>query len=132
MNTRKITIVTMAISAIALIAWDVYVILTQEAGGGGTISEILRDWSVDIWTIPFAVGVLVGHWFLTNPKIEAIGMKWTGPRLLGGAAPVVVWDVLHNIAELTLSEWWLPLPVAYGILIGYLFWATMPRKSKGA
>lgn len=132
MTPRRITIILMVVSLVALLGWDIWVIATQEINEGGTISEIVRDWAVDWWIIAYACGVLIGHWFLTNDKITNAGMKWTAPRLGWATVPVLGLDLLCFIAEEERSMYWLPIPVLYGVLIGYLFWATMPRKSKGA
>jgi hypothetical protein len=54
-STRIILIVTFL-----LIGWDVFAYIV---GKNATFSVIMTDWSFYSPWIPFAWGVLIGHWF---------------------------------------------------------------------
>jgi hypothetical protein len=61
MDTKMITSVLMVAVVVLMIGWDVYVAFTPVKGD--TISEILRQIARNHPMIPFALGVLIGHWF---------------------------------------------------------------------
>lgn len=46
---------------LGLIIWDIYAAITPE--DGDTISRVLLEWSENHIFVPFAFGVLMGHWF---------------------------------------------------------------------
>lgn len=58
--TRRWTIAILLGITALLIGWDIYVALTPQKGD--TISEVIRDWAFAHPVIPFALGVLCGHW----------------------------------------------------------------------
>lgn len=57
---RNITKWLMGVSLIILVAWDIYAFLATE---NATISVLITDWSFYTPWVPFAFGVLMGHWF---------------------------------------------------------------------
>lgn len=57
---RKTTIAILCIIAAFLILWDVWLYVTEP--DGNTISEALL-WVSRYPIVPFAFGVLCGHWF---------------------------------------------------------------------
>lgn len=65
MKNRKLSITIMVVTTLALIAWDIWVYITPEKGD--TISEIIAFYS-DHPLLPFAFGVLIGHWFWPQPR----------------------------------------------------------------
>lgn len=58
--SRKTTIAILCIIAAMLILWDVWLYVTPPSGS--TISEALL-WTSKHPIVPFAFGVLCGHWF---------------------------------------------------------------------
>jgi hypothetical protein len=61
MTTRRLTIGVLLGCVLVLVAWDIYVYI--EPTPGDTISETLFRWAGRHPIVPFAVGVLSGHWF---------------------------------------------------------------------
>jgi hypothetical protein len=61
MDTVTLTSYVMLGAAALLIAYDVYVAVNDTSGD--TISEIITKHSLRRPIIPFAFGVLIGHWF---------------------------------------------------------------------
>lgn len=66
----------------ALIAYDVWAAFTP----GGTVSEVMLALAHRHPVIPFAFGMLCGHFFWS----QAAEAEWTGP-LAAGAAPPAGW-----------------------------------------
>lgn len=61
MKTRKVTISILLTITALLIGWDIYVALTPESGD--TISEVVLGYAKQYTVVPFAFGVLCGHFF---------------------------------------------------------------------
>jgi hypothetical protein len=61
MTGRETTAIILVIVAGLLIVWDIY--LAAAPPTGDTISEVIRDFAYRHPIIPFAIGVLIGHWF---------------------------------------------------------------------
>lgn len=61
-KTRKLTIAVIVTCTFLIIAYDIYAVM---AGGiPATISSVIFDYSKEFPLIPFAFGVLCGHfWF---------------------------------------------------------------------
>jgi len=57
---RKVTIWSLGIVTALLLIWDV---LAYVFGENATISVVVTDWSYYTPWVPFAFGVLMGHWF---------------------------------------------------------------------
>lgn len=68
MNTRKVTIVVMLVCIVGLILWDMYA--AAFGGTGATISEITLGTALRHPVIPFGVGVIIGHLFWPQKKVE--------------------------------------------------------------
>lgn len=58
---RRWTIAILIAVAALLIAWDVWIYV--QPPGGDTISEIVHGWARKYTSVPFAFGVLMGHFF---------------------------------------------------------------------
>lgn len=61
MNLRSLTAAIIIVVALGLGAYDVAPFMTDV--DDDTISEVLRDWGQVVRAVPFAAGVLVGHWW---------------------------------------------------------------------
>jgi hypothetical protein len=60
-KTRKITIAFIVACTFLIIAYDIYAVL---AGGiDGTVSAVIFDYSREYPIIPFAFGIMAGHFF---------------------------------------------------------------------
>jgi len=57
---RKVTINILGIIIIIMIVWDVVAYIY---GVNSTFSVVITDWSFYTPWVPFAFGVLMGHWF---------------------------------------------------------------------
>ena len=66
--TRKHTIWVMVTLVILALAWE---LLALVKGDGATISEMV--WSVTSPLLPFAMGMLMGHFFFTKGKCVHCG-----------------------------------------------------------
>ncbi len=61
MSSRLVTEIVVAVSALG---WAVYTsIMAANGQPGDTISEVIARAGREHPMIPFAVGVLIGHWF---------------------------------------------------------------------
>ena len=64
-DMKKDNVKTAVVAIVAVIVvWDIY--LASDEVDKNTISELVRDVSDDSPMIPFALGVLIGHWFWDN------------------------------------------------------------------
>jgi hypothetical protein len=61
MTSRMKTAIGLGICAAILIAWDIW--LYANPPGADTISRVIADAASDHPLLPFAFGVLAGHWF---------------------------------------------------------------------
>lgn len=65
---RWVTIGILVATTLALIGWDIYVAVAESGQGndpdaGGTISEVVLGFARNHPVVPFAFGVLMGHFF---------------------------------------------------------------------
>ena len=68
MSTRALTGIVIAVSVAVLIIYDIWAVVT--AGNEATISVVILDLSHKYPIIPFAVGVICGHWFFRINRNE--------------------------------------------------------------
>lgn len=61
MTGRAWTIAILIATTLGLIGWDIYVALTPEPGD--TISQVVLGFAQNHPVLPFAFGVLMGHFF---------------------------------------------------------------------
>lgn len=119
-STRKITTGLIIATIVIWIGWDIYVAIeTASAPHGDTESEVIRDFSWSHPFFPFAVGVLMGHFFWTRKKIPS--RLTTIPLAIIGVV-VLVLDVTQIIPRM------LPLlPFLAGIPLGHFLWPQAPK-----
>jgi hypothetical protein len=67
MGMRKLTIWILGIVTALLLIWDV---LAYAFGENATISVAITDWSYYTPWVPFAFGVLMGHWFFPPKRSQ--------------------------------------------------------------
>ena len=70
MNTKRVTGIVIVATAVALILYDIWVLI--EPTPADSISAIINQISMGHPAIPFAFGFLCGHWFwpLTDRETE--------------------------------------------------------------
>lgn len=61
MKTRKWTQWVVIASTVALVLWDIFVVV--EPTPKDSISRVIMDWATVHPMLTFAAGVLIGHWF---------------------------------------------------------------------
>lgn len=66
MNYRKLTMVLIGVVFIGLSLYDLLPAVSHTRGD--TISETIRDYAGRYWTIPWVLGVLMGHFFFNVEK----------------------------------------------------------------
>lgn len=71
-NRGVITVIVMVVCAAILIGWDIYIVYKSKSGEHDTISEVTNKQARLHPLLPFAAGVLVGHFFWT------IYVCWSG------------------------------------------------------
>ena len=116
MVAKKITIILMLASTILLIGWDIAVVLNDERGD--TISEIIFNLARSHFTIPFLLGMIMGHWFWPR-DFPVFGMS-RNSAFLYLALPIAVVaslvDVFVNVS------WVVPIMPVLGYILGHLTW----------
>lgn len=68
LKTDFMTSWVIALAALLLAGYDLYAF--RKEGHGHTISEVLTTWSLRHPLVPFALGVLMGHFFWPQVLIE--------------------------------------------------------------
>lgn len=121
-DPRHATIALLVVAGVALSAWAIYVATNDVPNRRDTISHILSQWGRRNWAIPFAAGVLCGHFWVT-------GVPWRD-----AVHPVVTGLVLTpTAAALFLAGYWLDVKPRYwpvtalgllltGIALGAIAW----------
>jgi len=112
-NLQVATAAIMVSTIAALIVWDVYV----ARKGSATESTIISRASWKYSTIPFAAGVLIGHWLFNRSQVNY--NSW--PVALAATGVILTWDVLKPKD----TPRWMRHPAVWfviGIPIGSFFW----------
>ena len=109
---RKITIAFMVVCAVFLGVWDLYVALNESLGD--TISEVTRDASHTVWTIPFVFGVVTGHLFWNR--------KTPGTKNLKGLWVATGMVALRDMAGVPVIYYGNLILLAVGFMLGALWW----------
>jgi len=122
MDARCWTMLVMAVAVGLMIGWDVYVAFFNRIPNRvDTISGIMLGWAQQIWTLPFAFGVLGGHLFWPALAGPVFGAVWSIPVLLALAILIGVtgwWYRRKNIGWVAQG----PLLVITGVLLGHWLW----------
>ena len=117
------TIAIMAVTALVLIGWDIYVaFFNRTPNEKDTISGILLGWSKRVWVLPYAFGVLGGHLFVPRTGEPFFGhVGSTGLLLVVGLAVGIV----GLFSRRTDRPWPIQSPflLVLGAVMGHLFWS---------
>ena len=113
---------------LTLSLWIIYTILSARTPSlGDTLSEAVQNaglWNV---VVPYALAVVLGHWFL--PRMEPLLSQQESLYVL----LFLSWTVF--VAGLALRDWTLSISdpllgwiiIALGLVTGHLFWPMPPR-----
>ena len=118
MTLRTITKTICIGVAVLLICYDVIPFLAPERGD--TISEVIAKWGLKFFSLPFAFGVLVGHFFFLRDG--------TAPQprvLLPLAAVMIALDAASSLWGVPVLGWLKLHPAVMllaGIPVGLWFW----------
>ena len=121
MNWQLVTKIVVVAVVLGLIGYDVFVFV--EPTEGETISEVTLAWAWRSAFVPFALGVLGGH-FTWPRRASAVFRRRSALGLL-------IFGVLLGVADFL---GWTPdvLPVIYfvpGILAGHFFWPQIQTEA---
>lgn len=112
MWAKRVTVALLIAATAALIGWDIYV--ASNGVRGDTISEIILATSRQIWTLPLALGIVVGHlmWPTTTPR-----SGWASASILMAVGAIgIMLDVIGHPQVMPA------VPFAIGALIGHFGW----------
>ncbi len=114
MSWNSVAVEASALLALTLgiIAWDIF--LAADKRKRNTISAMIAGASETWWIIPYAWGVLGGHWFVS--KSLDVPVWLTGSSLV--VAGVVV--LVLNLKRVRLPAW---VAAAIGFVHGGLLWS---------
>lgn len=107
-------------TAAAWIAWDVVLGVRRQK----TESMWIAQWSRQFNVLPFAIGTLVGHWFVQSPEPDY--RAW--PAAVACAIGVLGFDLVSfpwpRGAILNVPKWlrYPGLWLAFGVPVGHFFW----------
>lgn len=121
MTDRRKTIAILAVTILALIVWDVYVVFFT-AETGDSISEVLRDASTYASVVPAALGFLMGHLFWPHPtrSFHLVGTCST-------AGAFVARDVVAFFVPALAVVWWPIVALLLCVPLGHWFWPQRPK-----
>jgi hypothetical protein len=122
MNWKQWTAAVIISGVAGWIIWDFVVVGAAPANVDATISQIILEWAYDWPALPWAVGVLCGHWFWPRYVYSSLDRSTWRYWVLG----------LLAVAAMAVDIVWLDrvfplLPFMLGIPIGYLLWPQRLR-----
>ena len=119
---RKISAGIVAATAAIWALWDI--IPAINAGRGDTLSENIRDWSRNMWSIPLIWGALTGHFFVN------IGQPTQYTKFFLILCGIAVAAILTNVATHFLIGqvplWGRIAALVFGIVLGIALWSQNP------
>lgn len=128
MNTSTLDLITrlhLIIIPIEIVLWDVFTILH----GGRSISGYISGEARHTTSIPFAWGILTGHFFAwvmdTEGEFSIKVFWWVGALLA-----VILWDWYshgHTIPDWMQMVRYPLIWVGLGTILGFLAWAQKGR-----
>lgn len=123
MEPRIWTIIVMLTAGTLVIAWDIYVaFFNKQDNRLDTISGITLGWSMKMWGLPFAFGVLGGHLFMTGSILTFV--SWWGITILASLA--IGLSVLGYFITKNRTPWRTAVRgfglILLGLVMGHLFW----------
>jgi len=125
MHWRKITKILLVVVAVTLIVYDFFPFFNPDRGD--TISEVILYYSLHLFSLPLAFGVLCGHFFFPRD-----GVKPKPYVTLPIAAMSITIDVLthtYNVEILEKAQTYPFIWFLVGIPVGALFW-TQSKEDK--
>lgn len=113
--TKKISVAVMIAATVLLGAFDLY--LATNSISGDTYSEIIKNASTKIAILPWAFGLLCGHWFWNGERVRK-WWAWPSAGLSLVIIGILQWYGLSH-----------PLTaVATGTIAGRIAWAMESLK----
>ena len=121
MNWRPITKWLLVITAVVWAAYDFLPFLNPARGD--TISEVIAEYGLHLFSLPFAFGILMGHFFflrdgaLPKPRVLI-------PVMLAVIGLDVLTYFTHGDLSMMLrhAQTYTPISFIAGIPVGTLFW----------
>lgn len=114
MNTRLVTLIVVAVAALGIIGWDIFVAINHTEGD--TVSELLLGYARVYKIIPLSFGVLAGHLFW-----PASGSRFYRAARIAGLASIGVaclaLDLLHVVPAVPTI-----VPMLIGLGLGHFLW----------
>ena len=114
---RTVTKILIVVVATILIIWDI--IAAALGGSVATESNVILSWSLKHFTIPYAWGVLGGHFFW--PRSSALNGMRGRDSLLMVVLPSTIALIIADIF-ITPPGWAVPLAPVVGYFVGHFFW----------
>lgn len=122
---RTVTKIIIIVVAAVLIIWDI--IAAAKFGSAATESNVILSWATRHFTVPYAWGVLGGHFFW--PREQALNNMRGVDSLLKVMLPSTAALILADIF-IEPPTWAVPLAPVLGYFIGHFFWPQKPVKSE--
>lgn len=115
---RRTTSVIIVATLSVIIGWDVVVSLNDQSGD--TVSEVVNGWAHYSITIPIALGMVLGHWFIPLGKRTDEWPQWVFGALVVG----LLTDLASWFMELLpYSSWMVAGTAVAGVLYGAIVWS---------
>jgi len=132
-NLRRLTAVLLGGAAVLLGIYDVAVAYNDVPGD--TISELVRDLSHSWYVLPYAFGIITGHFFWNRavdqmlPRPTHLAVFIT--VVLGSCGIVLIRDIINVFWALTHYDYANLVLVTCGFFVGAKFWPQhLPLKEE--
>lgn len=89
-DPRHITIGLLLGATVVLTAWAIYAATNKVPNRHDTISHVVNQYGRRYWAIPFAAGVLIGHFWITGVPWRPVHPVVTGFVLIPVTAAVTL------------------------------------------
>ena len=90
---------------------------------GNTWSEVIQRWSRELPIIPYAFGVLGGHWFTVRPEGLLLGTPESAYALGATGVSMLVVSIAFKLMNYSIPAGW--IFVLLGMIAGHFFWAPI-------
>lgn len=121
MSRKMTTLFIIAIGAVVWIGWDIIVAINDTPGD--TISEIVLEFSIKWWILPWAFGVLIGHLFWPGNHLKYFtywGSKFV--LIISGLVLLLLNALIIECTDFENDGYLSIIMVIVGILWGRALW----------
>lgn len=125
-NPERANLITGSLIIGTIVIWLIWDVLVAVAPGADTESQMLRNWGAYTMAFPYAIGMLLGHWWWpwrgTSTSYAATWRVIVNFSIIG---LLIAWDIVNwklgfpsFMEAIRHSEYW----ALAGFPMGHFFW----------